>query len=174
MWLCSVEESDGRVWCYGQWCDNVEIRTGMKVCAFEDWDVCVCCWVLGCDCWVFRTVMWECGVYNCDVSFLGWGLRYECLVLRTWMWICGVEDSDENPLYKLVSLSLCFRDKDEASSTGCVYSVLVSRVVCTVPAVAWVRQVLFHIEGTSHQVVCKRVPSSSTVLVLVVWGLRGS
>ena len=39
----------------------------------------------------------------------------------------------------LVSLSLCFRDKDETSSTGCVYLVLVSRVVGMVPAFAWVR-----------------------------------
>ena len=40
---------------------------------------------------------------------------------------------------ELVSLSLCSRDKDETSSTGCVYSVLVLHVVGTVPAFAWVR-----------------------------------
>ena len=39
----------------------------------------------------------------------------------------------------LVSLSLCFRDKDETSSTGCVYSVLVLHLVGTVPAFARVK-----------------------------------
>ena len=58
----------------------------------------------------------------------------------------------------LVPLSLRSRDKDATSSTGCIYSVLVSHVVDTVPAFAWVRQVLLHIEVNSHQVVCKRGP----------------
>ena len=40
---------------------------------------------------------------------------------------------------ELVSLYLCSRDRDEMSSTGCVYSVLVLHVVGTVPAFAWVR-----------------------------------
>ena len=79
----------------------------------------------------------------------------------------GINDTQ----LQVFSLSLCFRHKDETSSTGCVYSVLVSRVVGTVPAFG-VRQVLFHIEGTFHQM--KVVPSSSTVLVLVVSGLGGS
>ena len=44
----------------------------------------------------------------------------------------GINDTQ----LQVFSLSLCFRDKDETSSTGCVYSVLVSRVVGMVPAVA--------------------------------------
>ena len=83
----------------------------------------------------------------CDLSFNGGvapSLLGEFFILHTNL--------------ELFSLSLCFMDKDETSSTGCISSVLVSRVVGKVPAVAWVSYVLFHIEGTSHQVVCKRGP----------------
>ena len=80
----------------------------------------------------------------------------ECVLV---FFFCGMACYIQGTVHIVsVSLSLRYQDKDATSSTGRIYSVLVSHVVATVPGFAWVRQVLLHIEVNSHQVVCKRGP----------------